>query len=245
MIFNRIGDAAFLIALFLIYERTGSLGYHTVFAHLATVGEPSLVAIGLLLFVGRCRQVSSDPALSVAGGRHGGPDPGFRAHPRCDDGDRGRLPHVPHQPDPLPGTGRGPRGGDRGRGDGAVGRHHRLCPGRHQEDPRLLDHLPARLHVLGGGRRRLRRRHLPHAHARLLQGPALPRRRLGHPRHERQPGREDHGRPRPPHADHGGHLLHRLALDRRRTGVLGLLVQGGRVDRTRSPSAPPCGRSEP
>jgi len=34
----------------LIYERTGSLDYHTVFAHLGNVGEPSLVAIGLLLF---------------------------------------------------------------------------------------------------------------------------------------------------------------------------------------------------
>ena len=34
MIYNRIGDAGFLVALFLIYERTGSLEYHTVFAHL-------------------------------------------------------------------------------------------------------------------------------------------------------------------------------------------------------------------
>ena len=34
MIYNRIGDAGFLVALFLIFERTGSLEYHTVFAHL-------------------------------------------------------------------------------------------------------------------------------------------------------------------------------------------------------------------
>jgi NADH-quinone oxidoreductase subunit L len=69
MIFNRIGDAAFLIALFLIYERTGSLEYHTVFARLGTVGEPSLVAIGLLLFggaVGKSAQIPLYPWLADA-----------------------------------------------------------------------------------------------------------------------------------------------------------------------------------
>ncbi len=69
MIFNRIGDAAFLIALFLIYERTGSLEYHTVFTHLSSVGEPSLVAIGLLLFggaVGKSAQIPLYPWLADA-----------------------------------------------------------------------------------------------------------------------------------------------------------------------------------
>jgi NADH-quinone oxidoreductase subunit L len=69
MIFNRIGDAAFLVALFLIYERTGSLDYHTVFANLAGVGEPSLVAIGILLFagaVGKSAQIPLYPWLADA-----------------------------------------------------------------------------------------------------------------------------------------------------------------------------------
>jgi len=69
MIFNRIGDAAFLVALFLIYERTGSLEYHTVFAHLGSVGEPSLVAIGILLFagaVGKSAQIPLYPWLADA-----------------------------------------------------------------------------------------------------------------------------------------------------------------------------------
>jgi NADH-quinone oxidoreductase subunit L len=69
MIFNRIGDAAFLVALFLIYERTGSLDYHTVFANLASVGEPSLVAIGILLFagaVGKSAQIPLYPWLADA-----------------------------------------------------------------------------------------------------------------------------------------------------------------------------------
>ena len=69
MIFNRIGDAAFLVALFRIYERTGSLQYHTVFAHLGSVGEPSLVAIGVLLFggaVGKSAQLPLYPWLADA-----------------------------------------------------------------------------------------------------------------------------------------------------------------------------------
>ncbi len=56
--------------------------------------------------------------------------------------------------------------------------------------------------VLAVGCRRLRRRHLPHDHPRLLQGPALPRRRLGHPRHEQRAG---HGR-RPAPQVHAHHL---------------------------------------
>jgi NADH-quinone oxidoreductase subunit L len=69
MIFNRIGDAAFLVALFLIYQRTGSLQYHTVFAHLGSIGSPSLVAIGLLLFagaVGKSAQIPLYPWLADA-----------------------------------------------------------------------------------------------------------------------------------------------------------------------------------
>ncbi|MFZ2059133.1 MAG: NADH-quinone oxidoreductase subunit L [Acidimicrobiales bacterium] len=69
MIFNRIGDSAFLVALFLIYERTGSLEYHAVFARLGAVGEPSLVAIGLLLFagaVGKSAQIPLYPWLADA-----------------------------------------------------------------------------------------------------------------------------------------------------------------------------------
>jgi len=57
------------VALFLIYERTGSLDYHTVFANLASVGEPSLVAIGILLFagaVGKSAQIPLYPWLADA-----------------------------------------------------------------------------------------------------------------------------------------------------------------------------------
>ena len=48
---------------------------------------------------------------------------------------------------------------------------------------------------LAVGSRRLRGRDLPHDHPRLLQGAAVPRRRLGDPRHARRAGHAPHGRP--------------------------------------------------
>ncbi|MGH9302993.1 MAG: NADH-quinone oxidoreductase subunit L [Acidimicrobiales bacterium] len=69
MIYNRVGDAGFLIAMFLIFERTGSLTYHTVFARLGEVGTPSLIAIVLLLLlgaVGKSAQLPLYPWLADA-----------------------------------------------------------------------------------------------------------------------------------------------------------------------------------
>ena len=48
--------------------------------------------------------------------------------------------------------------------------------------------------VVAVGCRRLRLRDLPHDHPRLLQGPAVPRRRLGHPRPARRARPAAHGR---------------------------------------------------
>ncbi len=65
-------------------------------------------------------------------------------------------------------------------------RRHR--PERHQAGDRLFDLLAARLHVLRRRRRRLWRGDVPPLHPRRLQGPALPRRRLGHPCHAPRAG---------------------------------------------------------
>jgi len=69
MIYNRVGDAGFLVALFLIFERTGSLEYTTVFARLAHVSTADLTAIALLLFlgaVGKSAQIPLFPWLADA-----------------------------------------------------------------------------------------------------------------------------------------------------------------------------------
>ena len=59
---------------------------------------------------------------------------------------------------------------------------HRRRAVRHQAHPRLLHHLAARLHDDGPRRRRRGRGHVPPHHPRLLQGAAVPRRRLCHSR---------------------------------------------------------------
>ena len=108
---------------------------------------------------------------------------------------------------------------------GIVRRHHRRRPERHQEGVGVLDGQPARLHVPGCRHRRLHRRHLPHDHPRLLQGAAVPRFGICHPRHASRPGHASLRRPAEADADHLGHLHRRLARNRRRAAVLGLLVE--------------------
>ena len=58
------------------------------------------------------------------------------------------------------------------------------------------------------------RRRLPRLHARVLQGAALPRRRLGDSRHERRAGHAQHGRPARKDPDHVRHHADRDAGDR-------------------------------
>ena len=81
----------------------------------------------------------------------------------------------------------------RGRHRAARG-HRRARPARHQEGARVLDDQPARLHVPRLRSARLPGRGVHGARARLLQGHALPRRRLGHPRQRGQPGPAKNGR---------------------------------------------------
>ena len=149
-------------------------------------------------------QERPDPPLRLAPGRDGRPDPRLGPHPRRDDGHRGRLHGRPLQrllPD-LPRVGAedarrerlrlGPpdarrlvRRRRRRRRHRVRRRDDRPRPDRHQEGPRLLDRLAARLHVPRLRRPRVRRGDVPRLHARLVQGLPLPRLRLGHPRPRR------------------------------------------------------------
>ena len=105
----------------------------------------------------------------------------------------------------------------RRRRHGPLRRHHRPGAERHQARARLLHHLAARLHVSRLRRRRLFRRHLPSRHARLLQGSALPCRRLRHSRPGRRAGHAQDGRPAHETSRHfldhdRGRLRHRRLL---------------------------------
>ena len=155
----------------------------------------------------RRRQVGPDPAPHLAPRRYGGPDAGLGADPRGDDGDGRRLSGRAHPP-AVRERARHPRsrGADRRR-HAAHGRSDRRRPDRHQTHHRLLDHEPDRLHVRRRRSRRVLVGHGPPADARLLQGPALPRRRHRDPRAERRAGRAPDGRaPQRPPAHDGPHV---------------------------------------
>ncbi len=74
-IYNRVGDVGFLLAMFLVFEKTGSLDYRTIFAHLSNFGPAATTAVVLLLFlaaVGKSAQLPLFPWLADA----------WRARPR-------------------------------------------------------------------------------------------------------------------------------------------------------------------
>ena len=226
---NRVGDWGVMLAMFLAFSAVGSLSY-TVLNEGAETGDARRVdGIGDRdPAADRCRrQERAAAAVPLAARRDGGPDTRVGAHPRGDDGDRWRVPPHPHQPGD-PGVVR--LGADHDR----LGRWpHRPVRGddrtgteRHQEGAGLLDRVADRLHDARRRQRCVRGGHLPHGDARRLQGAAVPRRRVGDPRHARGAGHALHGRPAQVHADHRGDVHRRLAGDRRRAAVLGLLVEG-------------------
>ncbi len=150
----------------------------------------------------RHRQKRAASPLRLAARRHGRPHARLGPHPRRHHGHRRRLHDRPH---PLPLRPLALRPADRRHrwsGHGHLRRHHRPRPDRHQARPRLLHRLAARLHVPGLRCCRLFSRHLPPDDPRLLQGAALPRRRLGHSRPRRRTGPAQNGRPPSPHAHH-------------------------------------------
>ena len=225
---NRIGDAGFLLGMFVLYQALGTLDMdriNTAFmAGTAArgVGEPRRhPAVHR-----RDGQVGADSAARLAAGRDGRPDARLGADPRGDDGHRRRVPgraHVRH----LPARAGGERGDRRDR------RAHRLLRGddrrradRHQEGARLLDDLAARLHVRGAGRRRVRRGDLPSLHARVLQGLPLPRRGQRDPRARRRAGHPQDGRARAADSDDVRDLRRRDRGDRRHPAARRLLLQG-------------------
>ena len=72
---------------------------------------------------------------------------------------------------------------------------------------------------------------VPPDDARLLQGAAVPRRRLGDHRHAPRPGHPQHGRPAQVHADHLDHVAARLAGADRHAVLRRLLLEGQRSSR--------------
>ena len=175
---------------------------------------------------GRHGQERPVPAPRLAAGRDGRPDPGVGAHPRGHDGQRRRLPRGPCQPAVR---GRAVHDGRR-RGDRHLHRHpgrvDRDDPDRHQAGARVLDAIPARLHVRGARGGGVHRGDLPPHDPRLLQGPAVPRIGLGHPRRPRGAGHAPDGRAGAQDPDHLRDDARRLGRHRRDPAAGRLLLEG-------------------
>ena len=247
-IYNRIGDAGFLLAIFLLFEKTGTVQYESGPGrrHLRPAVPPEQRdgdGRRAPAVPGRRRQVGPDPPVQLAARRHGRPDAGLRAHPRRHHGHRGRLPALSHEPAAPPDL----FGDDGHRGHrhrhGLRGRHHRLRPAGHQEGAGLLDRLADRLHDAGRRLGGLRRGDLPDGHARLLQGAPVPRGRLGHPRARGRAGPQAHGGDPPLHALDDRHLHRGLAGHHRHPAPLGLLRQGRRPRQRLLRTTRGCGSS--
>jgi NADH-quinone oxidoreductase subunit L len=68
-LYNRIADVGFLIAIFLVFSKTGTLNYTGIFSHLSEIGGGTGTAICLLLFVaaaGKSAQLPLFPWLADA-----------------------------------------------------------------------------------------------------------------------------------------------------------------------------------
>ncbi len=134
-----------------------------------------LVIAGLGVFAGCVGKSAQFPLHVWLPDAMAGPTPGLGPDPRGDDGRRRGLSRRPVLPDVH--RRRAALHRLHRRHHAVHRRHDRDGPDRLQEGPGLFDGQPARLHDAGPGRRRLGGRAVPPDHARLLQGPALPRRR--------------------------------------------------------------------
>jgi NADH-quinone oxidoreductase subunit L len=76
-IMNRIGDLGFLMGMFLIFNTFGSLSFDQVFAaaKLMPMGDPVIVAITLLLFVGAVGKSAQIPLYTWLPDAMAGPTP--------------------------------------------------------------------------------------------------------------------------------------------------------------------------
>ena len=203
-IVNRIGDAGFLLGMFFIAWLCGSLRFIdvTVFARAGSHSPETLTyitAATLLLFVGACGKSAQLPLYIWLPDAMEGPTPVcalIHAATMVTAGvymvarSNALFILAPTSMKTVAIV-------------GALHRHLRRLdwPGakRHQARPGLLDRLAARIHVSRARSRSLLGRRLPRFHARILQGSALPRSRLGDPCHERRAGHAQHGRPAQAH----------------------------------------------
>ncbi len=229
-IVNRVGDFGFLLGMFVVWSQFGSLDFQEVARQAgqlppeATFGALSLATV--LLFVGATGKSAQIPLYVWLPDAMEGPTPVsalIHAATMVTAGVYmiGRnavlFSHAPETLAIVAGI---------GVATALDGRHHRPRAERHQARARVLDRVATRPDVRGHGRGRVRGGDLPPLHARLLQGPAVPRVGRRHPRPGRRAGHPADGRPEERAACHLLDVPDRVAGDLRRAPAVGVLQQG-------------------
>lgn len=74
-VYNRIGDFAFLIAMFLVFKYVGSIEYEAIFASLSLIPADAAFAIGLLMFIGATGKSAQIPLFVWLPDAMAGPTP--------------------------------------------------------------------------------------------------------------------------------------------------------------------------
>ncbi len=74
-VYNRIGDAGFLVAIFLAYATVHTTDYQVIFAHLSEIGSANITAICLLLLVGVMGKSAQIPLFPWLADAMEGPTP--------------------------------------------------------------------------------------------------------------------------------------------------------------------------
>src|SRR5262249_21205544 len=74
-IMNRVGDAALVIAIFLLFAQIGSVNYNTVFANINKLSSTVTLMLGLLLLLGACGKSGQFPLQAWLPDAMEGPTP--------------------------------------------------------------------------------------------------------------------------------------------------------------------------
>ena len=240
---TKAGDVGLLIGIVLLWRRAGTFDFLELQdarrERRAPDGRPR--DRDLLHLPRRRWKVGAVSTPRVAARRDGGADARVGVDPCGHDGDRRRLPAAAHR---LALRAHPGRAAHRRLGRGVHGAPRRgagVRAERHQARARVLHRVAARLHDDGDRRRLLGGRILPPAHARPLQGAAVPRRRRGHSCGAQQRP-VAHGRAGAAHAPDRDRVSRRHAVACRASAVRRVPVEGGDPGR-RLGAAASSGRS--
>ena len=233
-IYNRIGDAGFLLAIFLIFEKTGTVQYESgpgggIFGQLSHLGGGTATAAVLLLFLAATGKSAQIPLFNWLPDAMEGPTPVSALIHAATMVTAGvyllcRMNPLLHLT--TPGT-------EVIATIGAVTAFVAATIACAQQDIKkvlafsTVSQIGYMMLAVGTGAY-IAAIFLMVMHA-FFKGAALPRRRLGDPRARGRAGPQAHGRAAPLHEVDHRHLHHRLPGHRRHPAALGLLGQGRRA----------------